>query len=97
MIFVGAILRDNLDLRSPIPAIFGVIVICEDLHFLNRVLVGRDNRGAAPGNAGDSHTIDRVVVVSVPRAIGDDLSLILCLENAGRPTRSTWPSIAGQV
>ncbi len=93
---VGPVLRDDLHLRAAIAAVLGVVVVGDDLDFLDRVLVRRDDRGAAPGHARHPDAVDLIVVLAGPRAVGDDLSAVLGREDAGRGARSA-DGRAGQV
>ena len=62
MVLVRPILRNDLNLRAAIPAIFRVVVIGEDFDFLDGVLVRRNDGCAAPGNTGGSDAVDLVIV-----------------------------------
>ena len=52
MEIVGAILRDDLNLRAAEAAQFGVIGVRDDFDLFDRVRVRRDHGGRAPGHAG---------------------------------------------
>ena len=82
MVLVGSVLRDNLDLRTTVSSVFGVIVIRDDLDFLDGVLVRRDDGCSAPGDAGSSDAVNLVVIFAGPRAVCRDLAAVLNLEYA---------------
>ena len=74
---ICAVLRNDLDLCAAEPAQFGVIGIRDDLHFLDGVGIGRNDRGRAPGHAGDLHAVNRDAIGIVAAAVAEDLRLVL--------------------
>src|SRR5262249_31678308 len=69
---VGPVLRNNLDLRAAVPSIFRVVVVRDDFHFLDGVLVRSNNRSAAPRYAGSAYPVELVVVFSGAGAVRRD-------------------------
>src|SRR5579862_8960254 len=82
MIFVGAILRDDLNLCPQVATVFRIVVVGNNLDFFDGILTGSNNGCAAPRDAGHSYAVNGVVVLAVARATSYDLSAIFSLENA---------------
>ncbi len=77
MKLVGAVLRDHLNLRTAEPAHLRVIRIGDDLHFLNRVRVRRNNGCRAPRDARNRHTVQRDAICVVTASIARNLRAVL--------------------
>src|SRR5262249_29536524 len=77
--------------RAPIPSILCIVVISDDLDFLDGVLIRGDHRRTAPGDASCSYPVNLVVVFTGPGPICGDLSTVLNLEDTvgatGSPNR----------
>src|SRR5580704_7332829 len=82
VILVCAVLRDNLDLRPKITAVFGIVIVGNNFHFFDGVFIRSNNGGATPGHAGHAHAVDGVVVLTVARTARHNLPAVLCLKNA---------------
>ena len=79
---VRPVFGDDLNLRAAITAVLRVVVVGDDFHFLHRLFIGRYHRRSAPGNTGDADAVNGDVVGFHRRAVGDDLRLVLGLENS---------------
>src|SRR6266487_2027637 len=88
MVLIRAVLRNDLYLRAAISAVFSVIVVGEDLDFLNGILIRRNDRASTPGDAGRTYAIDLVIVFALSRTICGNLAAVLNLEDAIRAATS---------
>ena len=86
VIIISAVLGDDLNLCATVAPIFCIVVIRDDLDFLDRVFVRSDDGRPAPGDTGDSYAVDLVVVTARSRAICGDLSTVFDFENTVRAT-----------
>ena len=89
VILVRAVLGNDLDLSATVASIFRIVVVREDLNFLNGVLVRRDDGSAAPSNTGGSHAVDLVIIFSCAGAAGSNLATVFNFEDAVRTASAT--------
>src|SRR5215469_429164 len=81
VVLIGAVLRDDLHLRAAVASVFCVVVVGDDLDFLNRVFIRGDDRSSTPSHAGRAHTVNLVVIVTGACTIGGNLTSILDFED----------------
>src|SRR5262245_37266539 len=85
MQLIRAILRNDFDLRAAVATVFGGVAGRGDAHLLDRFLIRRDDRPAAPTQTVDADAVDREVVGRDALPVGADRDYILHLKdrNAG--------------
>src|SRR5712691_11703688 len=95
MKLICTVFGNHFDLRSTISAIFSGIAVRDDGYFLDGLLIGREDRRAAPGQTIDTRTVNCKIIATVSLAIRSNLHLIFYRED-GR-VRAPRPAGVRQV
>ena len=97
VIAVSAILRNDFNLRTATVSEFRIVRVRGNPDFLNRLFVGRNDRGSAPVKAVHRDSVNLKAVRFIALPTGERLSLILNLENAGRRAGAAGSGAAGNI
>ena len=86
VVLICTVLSNDLNLGSPVTAIFRVVVVRNNFDFLDGVFVRCYDRCAAPGDAGGADAVDGVIVFASSGAVCRNLATVLDLKDAVRGT-----------
>src|SRR3954471_4728222 len=96
MELIGAVLRDQLDLRAAEASTFCVVGICDNLHLFDGVGIRCDHRSRSPRHAGRLNSVYGDAVAVAAAAIPRDLRSVFGLIRATTCADASRPLIARQ-